>query len=267
METTMSDQILNAAVESLIGGTSGQIVVCQGAGSLASTSALKTVGGSSLLGSGDIAVGSGDVVGPSSSTDNAIARFDATTGKLLQNCVVTIGDTGNIAGLGTVSCGAITASGGITATGGGISGTDGWKGGSYGGGYGAIWPASVTPGLSNFSFLFNANQTEINGGGGSIILGTSGAGRGHVRNDGTLGAATDSTYDIGETAARRPRNVYVAGAITASGLMCAGVYTLATVPSASSNTGKFLRVSDRSQKHAYSDGTNWRFFGDDAIIS
>ncbi len=29
--------------------------------------------------------GSGDVVGPASSTDNAIARFDSTTGKLIQN--------------------------------------------------------------------------------------------------------------------------------------------------------------------------------------
>lgn len=56
---------------------------------------------------------SGDVVGPASATDNAIARFDATTGKLLQNCVVTIGDTGNIAGLGTVSCGAITSTGNL----------------------------------------------------------------------------------------------------------------------------------------------------------
>lgn len=53
----------------------------------------------------------------------------------------------------------------------------------------------------------------------------------------------------------------------ASGLIRAGTYTFATVPSASSNTGKFLRISDRAQKHAYSDGTNWRFFGDDAIIS
>lgn len=38
----------------------------------------------------------GDVVGPSSATDNAIARFDATTGKLIQNSAVTIDDTGNI---------------------------------------------------------------------------------------------------------------------------------------------------------------------------
>lgn len=37
--------------------------------------------------------GSGDVVGPASATDNAIARFDTTTGKLIQNSVVTIDDT------------------------------------------------------------------------------------------------------------------------------------------------------------------------------
>ena len=40
--------------------------------------------------------GSGDVVGPASSTDNAIARFDGTTGKLIQNSAVTIDDAGNI---------------------------------------------------------------------------------------------------------------------------------------------------------------------------
>jgi hypothetical protein len=45
----------------------------------------------------------GDVVGPASSTDNAIARFDSTTGKLLQNSVVTIGDTGATTGVTTFS--------------------------------------------------------------------------------------------------------------------------------------------------------------------
>jgi len=38
------------------------------------------------------AAGGGDVVGPASSTDNAIARFDGTTGLLLQNSGVTISD-------------------------------------------------------------------------------------------------------------------------------------------------------------------------------
>lgn len=40
--------------------------------------------------------GLGDVVGPASSTDNAIVRFDATTGKLLQDSLVSISDTGVI---------------------------------------------------------------------------------------------------------------------------------------------------------------------------
>lgn len=48
--------------------------------------------------------GSGDVVGPASATDNAVARFDTTTGKLIQNSVVTIADsTGNMAGVGTIN--------------------------------------------------------------------------------------------------------------------------------------------------------------------
>lgn len=37
--------------------------------------------------------GSGDVVGPASATDNAVVRFDGTTGKLVQNSAVIIADT------------------------------------------------------------------------------------------------------------------------------------------------------------------------------
>ena len=40
--------------------------------------------------------GSGDVVGPATSTDNAIVRFDGTTGKLIQNSNTSLDDTGNI---------------------------------------------------------------------------------------------------------------------------------------------------------------------------
>ena len=46
----------------------------------------------------------GDVVGPASATDNAIVRFDGTTGKLVQNSVVTIADsTGDISGVGVLN--------------------------------------------------------------------------------------------------------------------------------------------------------------------
>jgi len=40
--------------------------------------------------------GLGDVVGPASATDNAISRFDGTTGKLIQNSLATVSDTGAI---------------------------------------------------------------------------------------------------------------------------------------------------------------------------
>lgn len=45
---------------------------------------------------GRIKMTAGDVVGPGSATDNAVARYDATTGKLIQGSLVTIDDAGNI---------------------------------------------------------------------------------------------------------------------------------------------------------------------------
>ena len=40
--------------------------------------------------------GAGDVTGPGSSTDNAIARFDGAGGKTLQNSGITIDDSNNL---------------------------------------------------------------------------------------------------------------------------------------------------------------------------
>jgi hypothetical protein len=50
--------------------------------------------------------GSGDVIGPGSATDNAVARFDSTTGKLIQNSAVTIDDSNNISTPGSITTGA-----------------------------------------------------------------------------------------------------------------------------------------------------------------
>jgi hypothetical protein len=47
--------------------------------------------------------GTGDVVGPASATDNALARFDGTTGKLIQNGTVTQDDNGNLASVNGLS--------------------------------------------------------------------------------------------------------------------------------------------------------------------
>ncbi len=43
-----------------------------------------------------VATGTGDITGPASSTDNAIPRFDGTTGKQIQNSGITITDTNEL---------------------------------------------------------------------------------------------------------------------------------------------------------------------------
>jgi trimeric autotransporter adhesin len=82
--------------------------------------------------------GSGDVVGPASSTDNAIVRFDSTTGKLLQNSTVTISDAGAIAAASlTLTTDLAVADGGTGA------GTFAANGILYGNGTGAIGATAV----------------------------------------------------------------------------------------------------------------------------
>jgi len=71
-------------------GTSGQALITDGSGVLSWSTAA-----------------SGDVYGPASATDNALARFDLTTGKIIQNSVVIVGDTGDVTGVGTLSAGTL----------------------------------------------------------------------------------------------------------------------------------------------------------------
>ena len=60
--------------------------------------------------------GSGDVVGPGSSTDNAITRFNGTTGKLIQNSTATLDDSGVISVSGANISG-LTASSAVATDG------------------------------------------------------------------------------------------------------------------------------------------------------
>ena len=46
---------------------------------------------------------SADVTGPGSSTDNAVARFDSTTGKIIQNSGVIIDDSNNVTGVNAIT--------------------------------------------------------------------------------------------------------------------------------------------------------------------
>jgi hypothetical protein len=95
----------------LNGSTSGSVTLSAGATPAVQTYTLPTAypasNGLTLVSttSGTLswAATIGDVVGPSSATDNAVARFDLTTGKIIQNSTVTIADNGDIATNGDLS--------------------------------------------------------------------------------------------------------------------------------------------------------------------
>jgi hypothetical protein len=63
----------------------------------------------------------GDVVGPTGATDNAVARYDTTTGKLIQNSLVIIGDTGSVTGVNALTAESLTVNNNATL---GSSNTD-----------------------------------------------------------------------------------------------------------------------------------------------
>jgi hypothetical protein len=63
----------------------------------------------------------GDVVGPASATDNAVARYDTTTGKLIQNSLVIIDDTGSVTGVNALTAESLTVNNNATL---GSSNTD-----------------------------------------------------------------------------------------------------------------------------------------------
>lgn len=71
----------------------------------------------------EVGAGSGDLVGPATSTDEAVCRFDGTTGKLAQNSVVGISDTGDVTGVTSLTLsGAISGGTTFSGTGATLSG-------------------------------------------------------------------------------------------------------------------------------------------------
>lgn len=94
------------------------------------------------------AAGTGDVVGPASASDNAITRFDLTTGKLIQNSVAILGDDGSI------SSGSSSAGGNIALT---MTNTDNTSGTSN------AYFAAVNGGASGGDPYFSATIAGVQG--------------------------------------------------------------------------------------------------------
>ena len=128
--------------------------------------------------------GTGDVVGPASATDNAIVRFDLTSGKLIQNSVVTIADTtGDISGVGTLN--ATTADlTNLEVT--NIKAKDGTAAASIADSTGKI-TVSTELAVDNLNFSVNTiSSTDANG---NIVLAPNGTGQ-VVFNAGAVGTPT-----------------------------------------------------------------------------
>jgi hypothetical protein len=118
----------------------------------------------------------GDVDGPASATDNAVARFDGTTGKLIQNSTVTIADTtGAIAGAQSLTS---PAASNLTLAG-GTAGSD------------SVVVSNTLPASSAIIGAFKVGNgtaaTNVAIGGGSMIAGANVQAVGNI-NLGAVGA-------------------------------------------------------------------------------
>lgn len=84
-----------------IGTSSGNVVTQIIAGTNVSIDPAGGTGAVTISATGGS--GGGDVSGPASSTNDAITRYDGTTGKLIQNSTVTLDDNGNFANINGIT--------------------------------------------------------------------------------------------------------------------------------------------------------------------
>jgi len=140
----------------------------------------------------------GDVVGPASSTDNAIARFDTTTGKLLQNSVVLVDDTGAVTGVTTLAASTSVTTPIVQAT---SSAGLALKN--------SAGSTQMSMGAGGFDNLAINVPTNINGANAQIDISPTGTGHVHIKPTGTgsleiapTNVGTINNMTIGATTAR-----------------------------------------------------------------
>lgn len=165
--------VLNAFTgDSGSGGVKG-LVPAPAAGDAAASKFL------SAAGTWTAPAGSGDVTGPASSVDNAITRFDATTGKIIQSSALTIADTtGTIAGF---------------ADGAGLNDANGNEVLRLGVTASAVNEATITNAATGGKPLISATGGDTN-----IILQLQGKGTGGVEIEGTATNDNAAAGYVGE---------------------------------------------------------------------
>jgi len=132
----------------------------------------------------------GDTVGPGSSTDNAVARYDGATGKLLQNSPVLISDLGAVSG-GLLSI--VNAGGGEVLT-----ASDSGKQFNIrlvGGAAGVTLPTSPTAGAWYEFVVLNTDEITVQAAGSQVIyIGSSASSAGGTAKSSTKGSRLNLTF-------------------------------------------------------------------------
>jgi hypothetical protein len=171
----------------------------------------------------------GDVVGPASATDNAVARFDSTTGKLLQNSVVTVGDSGAVSGVTTLAASTSVTTPIVQATNsGGLALRN------------SAGTTQISMGAGGGDNVTIAVATNINGANAQIDISPTGTGHVHIKPTGT------GSLEIAPTNAGTMNNMVIGGVtplaitgttITATSFVGSGASLTNVVNSLTASTG------------------------------
>lgn len=229
----MSDPVPSSAISDATTGGLSLIVITGG-----STGEVLTLQADGTYAPATVSAGIGGSVG---STDNRLVRSDGTGGSTVQSTGITVDDSNNVSGIGTLdTSGQIRSLSSVRCM--QINDNINARQMVFGGGFIQF---DQTIYLTNTLFLNGAGNTSIS-------------------------VSSSGVAQIGTTAANALGSLLLTN-LTATALIGLGTYTVATLPSAAANAGRIAQVTDSSvtangsavaggganRVMVFSNGTSW----------
>jgi hypothetical protein len=203
----------------------------------------------------------GDVVGPASATDNAIARYDLTTGKLIQNSLVIVDDTGATTGITTLSASTSVTTPVVQASNsGGLSLKN------------SVGTTQMSVGAGGGDNMSINVSTNLNGANAQIDISPTGTGHVHIKPTGTgsleIAPSNVGTFDNMTIGATTPKaitgTIITATTFVGSGASLTGVVTSVTgtspVASSGGATPAISMPAATTSVNGYLTSTDWTTF-------
>lgn len=291
----MNDSQLAASVLALLDGTADTFLVCAGAGAVVSQKTAAQAKTLLALVKADVGLGNVDntadaskpvstaqqtaidlkIGGSVGSTDNQLVRSDGAGGSTVQATGITVDDSNNVTGVA-----AITASGAVTVPAGSSSSPGlviSQPSGSTVNGFFSHSPPSVSLAINSVPIIQFNGSTYINIH-SSVNMGFSGGGTAtNVNADIGWGRSAAGMLEINDGNFSGTKGTFrdlKLRDLISTRLICAGTYTVGTLPSAAANAYKFATVSDSSvttfgstvsaggssKVMVFSNGSNWTVF-------